>query len=62
MITDKIWKIYLRDNNFISCYESITDASKATNVIKQNIVDCAKNRRKTAGGFIWKYFREGCVC
>jgi len=36
-------------------YTSIKEASRATNICSNNISYCAKNKRKTAGGFIWKY-------
>ena len=36
-------------------YESISCASKKTNIKSSHIVDVLKGRRKLAGGFFWKY-------
>lgn len=36
-------------------YESISCASKETNIKSSHIVDVLKGRRKLAGGFFWKY-------
>jgi len=39
-------------------FDSIKSASKLFNIFSSNIVDCCKNRVKTAGGFIWRYKHE----
>ncbi len=36
-------------------YDTITIASKELNIDNSTIVKCARGKRKTAGGFIWKY-------
>ncbi len=36
-------------------YESITEAEKTLNIANQSIVACCKGKRKTAGGYSWKY-------
>lgn len=41
--------------NFIRSFNSILDASKETRVSMGNISLCINNKRKTAGGYIWKY-------
>jgi len=41
--------------NLIKIYNSIADASKNTNIHKNNIWGVINNLRKTSGGFIWKY-------
>ena len=41
--------------NIIAEYDSITDASKSNNLSNGNISEACKGKRKTAGGFIWKY-------
>lgn len=46
---------YSKDGTFISRYDSIADAEKATNIITQSISRCAKGKRKSANGFIWKF-------
>jgi len=39
----------------IEVYESVTEASKKTNLFKSGISACAKGKLKTCGGYIWKY-------
>ena len=41
--------------NLINVYNSISDASRKTNIHKNNIRSVIINYRKTSGGFIWKY-------
>jgi hypothetical protein len=43
------------DNKFIRTFPSITNAMKITGVSDTKICGVAKGKRKTAGGFIWKY-------
>lgn len=40
---------------FIASYGSLKTAQEATNVAYTHISDCCRNKRKTAGGYIWKY-------
>lgn len=47
--------MYSISNEFIKTFETITEASKQTNIIKSSIIRCCKNKQKTAGGFIFKY-------
>lgn len=44
-----------KNNEFICNYKSFMEAERRTNIPNGNIVKCCKNKRKTAGGFIWKY-------
>ena len=53
-ITRKICQ-YSLDNVFIRRWESIAQAKKELNISDASIVSCAKGRRKSAGGYIWKY-------
>lgn len=43
------------EGNLIDTFESIQEASKVTKVHYTNIGRCCNNKRKTAGGYIWKY-------
>jgi len=43
------------NSNFIKEYNSIADANRETNILKQNISKCCKRKRKSAGGFKWMY-------
>lgn len=49
---------YSIEGKFIAKYDSIGLASKNTKVCYACIVACAKGKRKTAGGFQWKYESE----
>ena len=55
-----------KEGIFVAKYESISDASKATKIEHNNIIQCAKGKplkcrdgklriRRYAGGFIWRY-------
>jgi hypothetical protein len=46
---------YLPNGNFIKEYKNQKEASIITNIFQPNINHCLKNKRKHAGGFIWKY-------
>lgn len=39
----------------ICVFPSITDAERETGINNPHICSCCKGRRKTAGGYIWKY-------
>lgn len=43
------------NNNFISEYRSIIDAHRKTKTSLGDICKCCKGKRKSAGGYIWKY-------
>ena len=43
------------NNNLITEYESSYEAERKTKIKNTNICKCCKNKRKSAGGFIWKY-------
>ena len=46
---------YTLDNIFIKEHKSIASASKEINISKSCISGVLRKKRKTAGGFIWKY-------
>lgn len=46
------------NNEFIKTYESITLASKETGIVLSTIAEAARGKRKTAGGYIWKYITD----
>lgn len=39
-------------------FDSILAAATQTNIAKQNICKCCKGTRKTAGGYVWQYYKE----
>lgn len=46
-------KVICIETNII--YESLTKASEETNINSSHISQCCNNKRKTTGGFHWKY-------
>ena len=49
---------YTLDGSFVKTFESITAASKATGVTRQNISKVLCGERRNAGGFKWDYKEE----
>lgn len=47
---------YDKQNNFISQYNSISEASKVTGIHTTSISNVCKGVAKTAGGYIWEYY------
>lgn len=46
---------YTKDNIFITEYESVKKASEETYTNSSTISQCCKNKRRSAGGYIWRY-------
>lgn len=49
---------YSKEGVFIKEWVSITICSKTLNIAQSNISGCAKGKVKTAGGFIFRYYKE----
>lgn len=49
---------FTKDNEFVREYKSIHEAGKINNIQFKNISSCCLGKRKTCGGFIWKYKEE----
>lgn len=47
---------YDKDGNFLKIWDSITQAQKELKIT--HISECCSNKRKFAGGFIWKYEKK----
>lgn len=43
------------DGELVKVFDSISEASKATEVNKSSIAKCCRGERNKAGGFIWKF-------
>ena len=43
------------DNNFIAEYISLHDAERQTGILSQNISKVCKGKRKSTGGYLWRY-------
>jgi hypothetical protein len=46
---------FSKDGDLIKTYSSISEASKLTGISKSIIFYCLKGKRKSAGGYIWRY-------
>ena len=46
---------FSKDGKLIEEYPSLVEASRQTGCNQGHICDCCKGKRKSAGGFIWKY-------
>lgn len=46
---------YSKSGEFIAEYPSIKEAEKQTGCHQSQICECCKGKRKSTGGFIWKY-------
>ncbi len=49
---------YDKNMNFIASYDSIQEAALINNIDNGDIGKVCKGRRKTAGGYIWRYKEE----
>lgn len=56
IVSDSKKKIHqIKDGKIINTFDSISQASKYTSIEKTSICACVNMRRKTAGGFEWKF-------
>ena len=46
---------FSKDGELIAEYSSIHEAERQTGCNRGNICNCCKGKRKSAGGFIWRY-------
>lgn len=53
--TSKIINQFDLNGNFIKSFYGMHEAERQTGIDDGNIVRCARGKRKTAGGFVWKY-------
>ena len=53
-ISKKILQYDLQDN-FIREWESTREIERILKIYNSNISACCRDKRKTAGGYIWKY-------
>jgi hypothetical protein len=52
---------YTRTGKFLKQFDALFLASDMTGINKANINSCCLEKRKTAGGFIWKYFKKEMI-
>lgn len=46
---------YDKDGNVVSEYFGAREAARCTGITPSSIIECCNGKRKSAGGFIWKY-------
>lgn len=46
---------FSKDGEFISEYFGAREAARRLNIVPSSIIECCNKKRKSAGGFIWKY-------
>ena len=46
---------YTKDGVFIKEWTSEIEASRVIGINQGNITKCCQDKRKSAGGFVWKY-------
>lgn len=46
---------YDKQGNYITQYDSITEAARAVNGWDENICQCCKGNKKSSSGYLWKY-------
>lgn len=51
----KIIYQYSKNNKFIKVWNGALEIERCLKINNSNIIQCCKNKRKTAGGYIWKY-------
>lgn len=47
------------DGELVRKWDSAEEASKELNIFRSSIIECCKGRRKSAGGYRWKYYYKG---
>lgn len=46
---------YDKNNNYLKLWNGALEVERCLEINNSNIIQCCKKRRKTAGGYIWKY-------
>ena len=46
---------YSMNNNFIKTWDRAIEVERELKIDRSSIIKCCKNKRKTAGGYIWIY-------
>ena len=49
---------FTKGNMFVKIYKSAIDVEDKTGIKNNHIGSCCKGKRKTAGGYIWRYYEE----
>lgn len=54
-VNKKVIEQYDKNGNFINRFNSVSEASKSTNIALANISRCASGKRNSAGGYVWRF-------
>ena len=49
---------YSKSGDFIRGWKSAREVERVLGIANSHIIDCCKDKRKSAGGFVWKYKEE----
>ena len=49
---------FTKDGKFVKIYKSARDVERKTGIKNNNIGSCCKGKRKSIGGYKWKYYEE----
>lgn len=50
---------FSKDGAFIKKWDSAWDVQRELGINQGNIIKCCKEKKKSAGGFIWRYYYKG---
>lgn len=50
---------FSNDGKFIKKWNCITDVQRELGINRGNVIKCCKGKRKSAGGYIWRYYYKG---
>lgn len=50
--------VCFKEGKIVANYKSVSDAVRCTGIMQGNLSSCLNGRRKTCGGFMWKYKKE----
>ena len=46
---------YTKDNILVKTFSSIKEAQNNTKIPHSNISECCRDKRRSAGGYVWRY-------
>lgn len=50
--------IQIKNDKIINCFYGANEAERKTKINRRHINECCNNKRKTAGGFSWKFKKD----
>lgn len=49
---------YDLEENYVKTWDSIIDVEKKLNIFHSRIIECCQGKRKSIGGYKWRYYNE----